>query len=236
MNLFYATDIVDDRVILPDEEARHAVQVLRKKPGDEIYVIDGKGHSYQVRIEKAGKKACQGRILQTTILPRQLQEHVHIGIAPTKNINRFEWFLEKATEIGISEITPLICQHSERKTLRMDRMQKILIAAMKQSLKSYLPQLNALSSFNDFIKNCKTLPQHNFIAFLGQGVKGHLINNYPAGQDVAILIGPEGDFSLEEIELALSNDFIGVSLGESRLRTETAGIAACHIVNLVNQK
>jgi 16S rRNA (uracil1498-N3)-methyltransferase len=232
MNLFYVPEIEGELVNLPEEEARHVVQVMRKKVGEEIMLVDGKGHWHRLEITETAKKRCRGRILETLMPEEKRNFHLHIAIAPTKNINRLEWFLEKATEFGIDEITPMLCGRSERKKLRPDRLEKILVAAMKQSLKAYLPQLNPLTTFEDLLR--QPFDGQRFIAYLDEDVKGHLKENYRKAQNVLILIGPEGDFSPEEVALAKAKGFEGVSLGKSRLRTETAGIAACHIVNLVN--
>ncbi len=235
MNLFYVPDITGDFVELPQEEALHAVQVLRKRAGEEIMLVDGQGHWHRMEITEAGKKRCVGKIIESYSPEQKGGFHLHIAIAPTKNVNRFEWFLEKSTELGIDEITPLICSRSERKHLRMDRMEKVLVAAMKQSLKAFLPKLNEAVGYSDWMKQTENFGGQKFIAYLDEDVKGHLKENYKKGQNVLILIGPEGDFAPEEIELARQCGFVGVSLGSSRLRTETAGIAACHIVNLVNE-
>ncbi len=234
MNLFYVPDIDGDLIELPAEEARHAVQVLRKKTGDELMLVDGKGHWHRMEILDVGKKKCVGKLLEKLAPEQKRPYHLHLAIAPTKNINRFEWLLEKCTELGIDEITPLICMRSERRQLRMDRLEKVLVAAMKQSLKAYLPALNETLSFAGLMEKAKDFSGQKFIAYLDEDVKGHLKENYQKDQNVLILIGPEGDFAPEEIELAKQQGFEGVSLGSSRLRTETAGIAACHIVNLVN--
>jgi 16S rRNA (uracil1498-N3)-methyltransferase len=232
MNLFYVPEIEQSLVTLPDEEARHAVQVMRKRVGEEIMLVDGKGHWHRLEITEASKKKCAGRILETLDPEEKRNFYLHLAIAPTKNINRFEWFLEKATEFGIDEITPIICQRSERKNLRDNRLEKVIVAAMKQSLKAYLPKLNPALSFSDLMD--QPFEGQKFIAYLDEDVKGHLKENYHRAENVLILIGPEGDFSPEEVALAKSKGFDGVSLGKSRLRTETAGLAACHIVNLVN--
>lgn len=232
MNLFYVPQIEGELVALPEEETRHVVQVLRKKAGEEIMLVDGKGYWYRLQIVEIGKKKCIGRILETLQPEERRSFHLHLAVAPTKNINRFEWFLEKATEFGVDEITPLICHRSERKKLRSDRLEKILVAAMKQSLKAYLPRLNPARPFNELVT--EAFDGQKFIAYLDDNVKGHLKENYHKGQNVLILIGPEGDFSPEEVAMAKSEGFEGVSLGNSRLRTETAGIAACHIVNLIS--
>ena len=232
MILFYTTDIDGNIAHLDAEQARHCVQVLRRKEGDEIKFIDGNGGFYEGIIQETGKKKCVIQILKSEQAFQKRPFHLHIAIAPTKNINRLEWFLEKATEIGIDEITPIICHHSERRKLRTDRLQKILIAAMKQSLKAYLPKLNEPLSFKQFIR----LPRTTASKYIAQGAENiALKDNYVAKNDVLLLIGPEGDFSKEELILAFENNFQGINLGKSRLRTETAGIVACHTLNLLNE-
>lgn len=233
MHLFYIPDVTGDSVTLDATESRHAVKVLRMSEGTRVRIVDGKGCFYEAEISDAHPKKCRLSILKVQKNFGKKNYRVHIAIAPTKNSVRFEWFLEKATEIGIDEITPLLTQHSERKAIKHDRLEKILVAAMKQSHKAYLPKLNKLVSFSDFLKN--NLEHKKYIAHCYRGEKEHLQNTIQKGSDVLILIGPEGDFSPEEVELATHNGFIEISLGTSRLRTETAGIVACHIVNLANQ-
>lgn len=231
MNLFYTTDIQNKLAVFHDEEARHCTHVLRHKPGDTVHFVDGQGSFYEGVILDFTKKECSVQIRQQQE-ERDKTFRTHIAIAPTKNIDRFEWFLEKTTEIGIDEVTPLLCEHSERKQIRLDRLEKILVAAMKQSLKATLPQLNNLMRFEEFIT--KNADPQRFIAYLGEDSNLHLKDICQPNQNTMVLIGPEGDFSQEEIQTALAAGFKGVSLGSSRLRTETAGIAACHIVNLIN--
>lgn len=231
MNLFYTQKISGNLAFLEDEEARHCVQVLRRKPGDAISFVDGLGTFYDGKIVEVSKKACVIEIeAQRTEVPRDF--YVHIAIAPTKNNDRFEWFLEKATEIGIDEITPLLCEHSERKKIRLDRLEKICLAAMKQSLKARLPKLHDLVPFGEFVQQIEA--EQKFIAHLEEANTPHLKNNCQPTKNTLILIGPEGDFSNTEIKFAKENNYASVSLGASRLRTETAGMVACHIVNLVN--
>jgi len=234
MNLFYTNNINDDVATLLEEEARHCTQVLRKKVGDVIHFVNGSGGFYTGEITEVHRKRCTIQITKNIQEYKKSPIHLHIAIAPTKNINRLEWFLEKATEIGISEITPLRCHHSERKNIRIDRLQKIMLIAMKQSLKAYLPKLNELTTFNDFIHTYNSTKSRTFIAHCQTGEKPHLKDIASAGQNTTILIGPEGDFSSEEVALALQQKYEPISLGNSRLRTETAGIAACHILNLAN--
>lgn len=233
MFLFYSNNIKGDIAELPQEEAMHCVKTLRKKVGDTIHFVDGKGNLYSGKIIGTGKKSCTIGI-ESVDFQAERKAKIHIAIAPTKNINRFEWFLEKATEFGIDEITPILCFHSERKNIRLDRLEKVVLSAMKQSLKRYLPKLNDLTTFKDFI-NSQNIPEsQKIIAHCQTGQEGHLKDVYQTGQNATILIGPEGDFAETEIQMALQQQFQPISLGEARLRTETAGIAACHIFNLNN--
>ncbi|HKI89903.1 MAG TPA: 16S rRNA (uracil(1498)-N(3))-methyltransferase [Draconibacterium sp.] len=232
MQLFYVPNISNHEAILDETESKHAVRVLRLIPGNAVQLIDGKGGFYEAEITNANPKKCRLEIKKTIMEFGKKNFRLHMAVAPTKNIDRFEWFLEKATEIGIDEITPLLCEHSERKSIKPERSEKILVSAMKQSLKAYLPKLNEMVSFNDFINNCTT--EHRFIAHCYNGEKQHLKNVVKKNHDVIILIGPEGDFNTNEVTLALKNGFREVSLGTARLRTETAGVVACHIVNLTN--
>jgi 16S rRNA (uracil1498-N3)-methyltransferase len=233
MQLFYVPNISGSEIILDETESKHAIRVLRLQKGDQIQVVDGKGGFYLAEIADANPKKCRLTIVNSALDFGKRNFHLHIAIAPTKNIDRFEWFLEKATEIGIDEITPLLTSHSERKTINAERLEKILVSAMKQSLKAYLPQLHELTTFKELIINNKT--ENKFIAYCEEIQKIHLKDLATKGNNTLILIGPEGDFSPEEIKLAIENGFKVVSLGESRLRTETAGIVACHIVNLANE-
>lgn len=233
MILFYTTDIQDNIATFHEEEAHHCTQVLRRRVGDAVTFVDGKGWFYEATIIDIAKKQCTLQITKRWEDPDQPDYQIHIAIAPTKNMERLEWFLEKATEIGISTITPLRCEHSERKQIRLDRLEKIVLAAMKQSLKATLPTLHALTPFSEFIQSQQSDYQL-FIAYLGKEENPHLKDAYQSGRNALILIGPEGDFSEKEIQQALANGFQGVSLGKSRLRTETAGVVACHVVQLRN--
>ena len=231
MNLFYTTDIQGDEAFLQEEEARHCTQVLRMRVGDSIHFVDGQGNFYEGQIAGIAKKTCTIQIEQRRAEPGR-PFGVHIAIAPTKNIDRFEWFLEKATEIGIDAITPLLCAHSERRQLRPDRLEKVLVAAMKQSLKANLPVLHPLTTFENFVTQATDYKK--VIAWLSTPPQPLLQLICAPGEKVLVLIGPEGDFSTKEIERALEYDFAGASLGDSRLRTETAGIVACHTLHLLN--
>ncbi len=232
MHLFHISDINDNIAQLSIEEARHCVQVLRKRVGDNLDLVDGQGFFYKGEIIEISRKSCLVRILSKK---EQLKHNpdLKIAIAPTKNIDRLEWFLEKATEIGIDEIVPILCTRSERKRIREDRLQKILLSAMKQSLKAYLPVLHELVDFKTFIQEDHPEKQ-KFIAYCNDDQLLHLKNVCKKGESCLILIGPEGDFTPEEIAIAKENGFRGISLGESRLRTETAGLLSCTIFNLVN--
>jgi 16S rRNA (uracil1498-N3)-methyltransferase len=228
MQLFYLEN-PENEIILSAEESKHATKVLRKKEGDVLNFTDGKGYFYKAEITVADTRKCRLKLVSTEQKEKQHNYHLHIAIAPTKNMDRFEWFLEKATEIGIDEITPIICSRSERKIIKTERCTRILLSAMKQSLKFHLPKLNEAISFNDFLK--QDYEGSNYIAHCEDGEKKELkIENKT--DNYLILIGPEGDFSQKEIDLALQNKFKAVSLGASRLRTETAGIIAAHSINI----
>jgi len=229
MQLFFTKNIKGNIATFETEEARH-IQVLRKNVGDVLQFVDGEGGMYKGEIIELHKKQCLLSILEHIPLYNERKVKLHIGIAPTKNIARLEWFLEKATEIGIEEITPILCDRSERKRIRTDRLEKITMSAMKQSLKAFLPKLNELTNYQAFIK--KRNDDIKYIAYCNDNALSHLKKEYSGAKNVTILIGPEGDFSPKEVKLALENSFQGISLGTSRLRTETAGIAACHIISL----
>ena len=231
MQLFYIPDITGDSATLDETESKHAVKVLRMTEGTHVRIVDGKGGFYEAEISDAHPKKCRLSVLEVHKESRRKNYGLHIAIAPTKNNARFEWFLEKATEIGIDEITPLLSEHSERKAVKTERFEKILVSAMKQSQKAFLPQLNALVSFHDFIQN--NSEKEKFIAHCNDGEKPHLKNILKKEQNLLILIGPEGDFSPQEVATAKENGFREISLGNERLRTETAGIVACHIANLM---
>lgn len=233
MHLFYTPDITGNQYSLPEEESKHCVKVLRLETGDKISLVDGKGGFYHCEILQANAKHCEVKCIEKIEAYGKRDFHIHIAIAPTKNIERIEWFLEKCTEIGIDEITPLLCDHSERKVIKEDRLEKVIISAMKQSLKAYLPKLNPLTEFSRFVKNNPS--PLKCIAHCDEGNKKSLQEIYQPGQDITILIGPEGDFSENEIKIAQENNFIPITLGESRLRTETAGIIACHSINFLNE-
>lgn len=235
MQLFFSKNIKNGIAQLDEVEARHAVQVLRKQVGDAMQLTDGEGRLYEGTIIEVGKKNCLIGINSTIEAYNERPFKLHIAIAPTKNIDRFEWFLEKATEIGITEITPLICKRSEREVIKWERLNGVLLSAMKQSLKAYLPKLNEAIDFQEFMKKYFSEGQ-NFIGHCIENAEKQLLSRmYKKGKNSVILIGPEGDFTEGEIAMALSKNFKAVSLGDSRLRTETAGVVACHTVNLLNE-
>jgi 16S rRNA (uracil1498-N3)-methyltransferase len=235
MNLFYQPalhpGLLNSSYQLDPEESYHCIKVLRKRIGDTIHVTDGRGNLYVCSLADENYKGCQITVLSFTEQEKRAFR-LHIAIAPTKNIDRFEWFLEKATEIGIDEITPLICEHSERTVLRTDRLQKILVSAMKQSMNLHLPKLNEPCKFNQFIQ--QEFPGQKFIGYVEEMQEILLKDTYHKGADALILIGPEGDFSPGEVKQSMESGFASISLGPSRLRTETAGIVACMTINLGN--
>lgn len=232
MHVFYTPDI-QTRAELPEEEAQHCVRVLRLNTGAPVTLTDGKGNFYHAEISAATHKRCTVNILKT--IPQQplWEGHLHIAMAPTKNMDRTEWFAEKATEIGFDELTFLNCRFSERKVIKTERINKILVSAIKQSLKARLPKLNEMMEFGKFIT--QPFNGQKFIAHCYEGEKPLLKNVLRKGEDALVLIGPEGDFSEEEVQKALENGFTPISLGKSRLRTETAALVACHLLNLQNQ-
>ena len=232
MHVFYTPDI-QTRAELPEEEAAHAIRVLRLQAGDEVTLTDGKGNFYRAEISTASNKRCLVNVLETLPQAPLWKGHLHIAMAPTKNMDRTEWFAEKATEIGLDELTFLNCRYSERKVIKTERIHKILVAAIKQSLKARLPQLNEMTDFNRFIR--QSFNGQKFIAHCYPGEKLLLKDCLRRGEDALVLIGPEGDFSEEEVEEALAQGFRPISLGPSRLRTETAALVACHLMNLANQ-
>lgn len=233
MHLFYTPDIESDIYRLSTEESRHCIRVLRLGEGDEISLVDGRGGFYTGEITVGEVKNCEVKIIRKVSDYGKRPFHLHIAVAPTKNIDRTEWMLEKCTEIGTDEFTMLFTAHSERKEVKQERLEKVIISAMKQSLKAYKPNLNVLTDFKIFVSSCKQ--GQRFIAHCNEGVKKRLDEVYIPGSDAVILIGPEGDFSEEEVEMAVKFGFVPVTLGESRLRTETAGVVACHSINFMNR-
>ena len=234
MQLFYNPDIKQgtDTFFFDKEESKHISKVLRKKEGDSIYITNGKGFLFESVITLSSEKKCEVKITKE-ISQEPDVFYTHIAVAPTKMNDRLEWFLEKATEIGIHEITPIICDHSERKVYKTDRAEKIIQAAMKQSLHYYIPKINEPISFSQFVKS--NIDGQKFIAHCEETDKKSFQSEVKKDQKVTILIGPEGDFSTKEINLAIENHFIPVTLGNTRLRTETAALVACHTIALINE-
>jgi 16S rRNA (uracil1498-N3)-methyltransferase len=232
MHIFYTPDLSGNTYTLDEPESKHCIRVLRLEKGNEITLVDGRGGYFIAEIVDPNPKRCSVKVIKSEFSFGKRNFQVHIAIAPTKNIERIEWFLEKATEIGIESVTPLLCRYSERKEVKADRLEKVMISAMKQSLKAYLPQLNPLTKFSDFVR--QPFVGQKFIAHCEDQYRELLSSRIAPRENYLLLIGPEGDFSTEEIELAIQAGFQPVSLGESRLRTETAGLVACHTFNLMN--
>lgn len=218
-------------LILSQEESYHAVKVLRLRPGQQVVVTDGQGKWFEGELTEANARAC---VVNITRREEQLSRpfRLHMAVAPTKNIDRFEWFLEKATECGIDEITPVFCENSERHVIKPGRLEKLLVAAMKQSLRAYLPVLNPPVKLQDFLK--KDAQGTKLIAHCGSGTRNNLQIVYAQGQDAVVLIGPEGDFSETEVKIALEAGYKPITLGDYRLRTETAAVTLCINLNFVN--
>ncbi len=232
MRLFYAPNIEMPHFTFDQKESKHIAKALRLKVGDKLFLTDGKGYFYEAEISDVSSKSCS-----VNILKKQLQKkhdyYLHVAISPTKNNDRFEWFLEKATEIGIDEITPLLTKNSERKKIKLERFQKVIESAMKQSHKSYHPKLNALISIEDFL-NLDLEYDKKLIAHCYDAKKHSLKQSVSEKQRVLIMIGPEGDFSLEEVDLAKGKGILPLGLGTYRLRTETAGVASVQSVAFIN--
>ena len=228
--LFYQPDIDLGLLYLSEDESRHVVRVLRSENGDELDLTNGKGGFFKIRITKADPHKCLFEIVERKNIPKRSYS-IHIAIAPTKNADRMEWFVEKAVELGIDKISFMLCKTSERKSINMERVEKIAISAMKQSGQCWLPELTAMRPFKELLT---TVCSEKFIAYVDQSNPHHLKSLAISSQDYLVLIGPEGDFSKEELQSAEKTGFLKVSLGSNRLRTETAGVATCHILNLVN--
>lgn len=232
MHVFYTPDIAVDGE-LPEEEAGHCLRVLRLGVGDEVMLTDGKGFFYKAVITAATGKRCQVKVVETIGQAPLWNGHLHLAMAPTKNMDRIEWFAEKATEIGFDELSFVNCRFSERKVIKTERIEKIVVSAVKQSLKARKPLVNELTDFGKFIQ--QKFEGQKFIAHCYEGDKPLLKDVFIPGKDAVVLIGPEGDFSPEEVQKAEAAGFQAISLGKSRLRTETAALVAVHIMNLFNQ-
>ncbi len=234
MHVFYTPDLEGDTYLLNEEESKHCNRVLRLLAGDHVFLVNGIGGFYEAEIASAGKKQVTLKVLNGQQEYKKRNHHLHIAVAPTKSIDRLEWFLEKATEIGIDEVTPIICERSERKIVKDDRLFRVITSAVKQSLQAYHPVLNSAISFAEFVK----LPNDatRFIAHCEEGESRQCMKDLLVPyQRYLVLIGPEGDFTPAEISMALTNGFQPLTLGNTRLRTETAALAACFEVNYLNR-
>lgn len=233
MHIFYTPDIESEKYTLSEGESKHCTRVLRLDVGSKLNLVDGKGGFYEAVVEDPHPKRTVLKILSQQRNYGKRNFYLHIAVAPTKNIERIEWFLEKATEIGIDEITPLICDRSERRDIKAERLNKVIVSAAKQSIKAYFPKLNEPIRFTDFVSG--NTSAQKFIAHCIPSQKKSIKEEIRLKSDYLILIGPEGDFSSTEVDLARENKFIPVSLGDSRLRTETAALEACFEINFLNR-
>ena len=230
---FYSPDIASD-LTLPEIESGHCCRVLRMKEGDRIYVVDGKGMEYECEITDAHPKHTSVMILSEREDPKHWREKIVLAVAPTKNIDRIEWMLEKVVEIGVDEIVLLRCEHSERKNVNEERLVKIIISAMKQSLKATLPVFKGQVKYRDFIESIDT--PLKYMGYCAPDVeRREFAKEFPGKGDVTVMIGPEGDFSPEEVMLAMNKGFVPVTFGESRLRTETAALFAVTAIHVIDQ-
>lgn len=238
MHLFYTPELTPSTTTftLSEEESKHCIRVLRLAVSDVIVLIDGRGGWHKAEIIDDNPKRCSVQIIDVKTEHEKRNHYLHIAIAPTKNMDRLEWFVEKATEIGIDEISIIECKNSERTVVKNERLHKVAISAIKQSLKAYLPQVNELQNFKKFIATTANFKGQKFIAHCYHtDIKKHINELYQKAQSVLILIGPEGDFTLDEVEMAEAAGFKQISLGESRLRTETAALYACTAINIRNE-
>ena len=233
MNLIYSPQAASGSIVELDENEFHHIQVLRMRSGEEAHVFDGKGNLYKGTLAVITKKIATISVGERIKQEQQRTAQLRIAIAPTKNIDRMEWFVEKATEIGIQAIVPVICQRSERREIRIDRLEKVALSAAKQSLHLHLPKVHASVSFKEFLKSVKDDKSKKFIAYCEEK-STHIKDSFKAGESIIVLIGPEGDFTPDEVILAKEAGFISVSLGESRLRTETAGVMVSAVFSLKN--
>lgn len=230
---FFAPDI-EITPTLPESDSAHCIRVLRMKEGDTITVIDGKGYIYNCRLLDANPKRATVDILSKTFQPTFWKNYITVAVAPTKHLDRMEWLVEKLTEIGVNNIVPLLCRYSERKEIKTERLEKIAISAMKQSLKTFLPKVSPMMPIADFLKNDES--EQKFVAYCAPQIPRQLLSSlYEPNKSVTILIGPEGDFSQEEINAAIESGYQPITLGDARLRTETAAFVACDTCHILNQ-
>lgn len=249
MHLFYTPELLlqpaTGSFTLSEEESKHCIRVLRLTAGDKITLIDGQGGWYEAEITDDNPKRCSVRIVETKKEHGKRGHYLHIAIAPTKSMDRIEWFLEKATETGIDEVSLIDCKNTERTVVKAERLNKVAVSAIKQSLKAYLPKINEVLDFKKFLASTAQFKGQKFIAHCysplsasggeSLGVRLHLKDLYKKGEPVLVLIGPEGDFTVEEVKMALGNGFQAISLGSCRLRTETAALYVCTAVNVLNE-
>ena len=231
MHAFYLPDLARGANELPEDEARHATSVLRLRVGDRISLLDGKGTRAEATIEGISKHGCAVRVVDRTVLSPERKARIHLAVAPTKQMERFEWMLEKCTEIGVDRITPLITERSEREKLRRGRLERVMVSAMKQSQRVWLPELDEPTSLNDLISG--KIPAQRLFGWC-EGERTSLTSTYRPQEDTVLLIGPEGDFTPEEARTLMDSAFAPVSMGVARLRTETAAITACAWMNLAH--
>ena len=234
MEIFFCPEIINGILILSEEESYHCIKVLRHIEGDEINLIDGAGNFYKAKITSAHKSHSGFEVIKKWKEEGSSNSKIHLAIAPTKNIERIEWLLEKAVEIGVNEISFIECEHSERRKINMERLNRICVSAMKQSMRATLPKLNEIIPIKEFLNHNSKIKNQKFICHLGQN-KTHLSSVYEKGIDATILIGPEGDFSKDELKIAVDSGFIEAILGTNRLRTETAALVAIVQLNSLNQ-
>ena len=231
---FYAPDI-DCSPFLPESDSQHCCRVLRMQTGDEIEIIDGRGYLYRCRIVNAHSKRTEVETLERVALPPVWPCHITVAVAPTKHLDRMEWLVEKLVEIGVDRIVPVRCMRSERKEIKVERLEKIAVSAMKQSLKAVLPVIEEMTPLPRFIESVES-GTLRFVAYCEDSVERKLLaREYRLGSSAAVLIGPEGDFSHEEIRAAIDTGFVPVTLGDNRLRTETAALVACDTIHIINQ-
>ncbi len=232
MSIFHCENITENQFSLPEDESRHCIKVLRKKEGEIIRVTDGKGKLVEAIIVKAHPSEVICKVNQVIQNGTPKSFYIHIAIAPTKNIDRIEWFVEKSCELGIDEISFIKCKHSERKVIKTERLEKKAISAMKQSQNFQKARINELQTFDSFLSNVAA--DAKFIAYVDADNAIGLKDVASTGMTYCVLIGPEGDFTEKELELAIKNGFQKISLGSTVLRTETAGLIACHSLNFIN--
>ena len=236
MDIFLSPSVISNPIVLEEDESHHVLKVMRARAGDELLVTDGKGKLVKAKLVGESRKQC---LLEPVEIVREENESrpaIHLAISPTKNTDRFEWFLEKATEVGVTMITPVICQRTARDKIKTERAQKILSASMKQALRLWMPELNPKISFQNFLESQKQNHDRKFIAHCQSQNLPSLQSLCKSGENVLIMVGPEGDFTQQEIQMAVQNGFSEVTLGKNRLRTETAGVIAVNTVQMMNEK